>query len=305
MARLNIDDEFFLDPRLIMLARRLTHQNDEVSLFEMYQAIGMCVKFWSIAQSYWRRGIEIVPAELVSEFGFVRLVEVGLAEQRDSGIYCKGASHHFKWLVDASEKASLAGRASARSRREKNGNAIPYNASNAKASKAVRTRKSSSDISSARTSEQPPPNSPNGITLALTPDITLDKNKESTLYANKILEIWNSNCGELPKASRLTVKRREKSKSRLEENPDPVFWETAIKELAASTFAKCSNWANFDWLIDNDTNAVKAFEGKYRDIQDKPKLQPAKSIFDSIPSNRDQLLAHGLISPDDPEWSAS
>ncbi len=173
MARLNIDDEFFLDPRLTLLARKLTHRDDEVTAYEVYQAIGMCVKFWSVAQSYWRRGIEVVPAELVSEFGFDRLVEVGLAENREGGIYCKGASHHFKWLVDSTEKATAAGHASARARREKFGNAIPSNASNSKTTRPRRTQKSSSEISSARTSEQPPPNSPNDITLALTPDITL------------------------------------------------------------------------------------------------------------------------------------
>lgn len=108
-----------------------------------------------------------------------------------------------------------------------------------------------------------------------------------------LFEIWNTHRGELPKAAKLTDKRRDKCKLRLAENPDPAFWETAVKNLATSEFAKGSNWAGFDWLIENDTNAVKAFEGKYGDKKAKPRQPTMRELYDAEQARLAAEQQHG------------
>ena len=70
----------------------------------------------------------------------------------------------------------------------------------------------------------------------------------------------------------LTESRASKVRQRLAEEPDLDWWSQAIDKLAMSKFARGSpskdgrSWrASFDWLIANDTNATKAYEGKYDD----------------------------------------
>lgn len=81
---------------------------------------------------------------------------------------------------------------------------------------------------------------------------------------NDLFRLWNERRGVLPKATKLTKDRTTKCKLRLKENPDKDFWMTTIENLASSDFATQGKWANFDWILKNESNALKAFEGAYQ-----------------------------------------
>jgi hypothetical protein len=81
--------------------------------------------------------------------------------------------------------------------------------------------------------------------------------------AQVLFEIWNQNCGSLPKVKALNDDRKRKIRSRLLKHPSSEYWTSTIKRLAASDFACSGKWASFDWLIKNDTNHAKVAEGNY------------------------------------------
>lgn len=87
-----------------------------------------------------------------------------------------------------------------------------------------------------------------------------------SLSRNDLVGLWNSNCGPLPRISKLTAKRNIAINKRLSEEPDLKTWETAIKKLAVSSFACGDNkqgWkANIDFLLRPDS-LVKILEGQY------------------------------------------
>ena len=52
-------------------------------------------------------------------------------------------------------------------------------------------------------------------------------------------------------------------------NPSREFWLTVINNLAKSEFALNGKWASFNWIIKNEDNPTKAFEGNYNNKNDK------------------------------------
>lgn len=93
--------------------------------------------------------------------------------------------------------------------------------------------------------------------------------KEKYEYQS-IINAWNSAAdeGKLSKLVKLTDKRKQKLKKRLDEIGEDDFIN-AIKKISESDFLTGKNSRNwkisFDWLIANDTNIVKVLEDKYSD----------------------------------------
>jgi len=88
---------------------------------------------------------------------------------------------------------------------------------------------------------------------------------------NEIKEKYNLICKSLPKVEILSQTRKDKIAIRLKEHPDIEWWEKVF-EKADKVHLKYpktgKEWSpSFDWLIENDNNAVKVIEGNY----DKPK----------------------------------
>lgn len=83
---------------------------------------------------------------------------------------------------------------------------------------------------------------------------------------NSLIQIWNENCGPLPKVISDSASRAKASAARLDEEKNLDVWVAVVKRIAASAFC-CGNndrrWqANFDWLLKPDTR-LKVLEGKY------------------------------------------
>lgn len=85
----------------------------------------------------------------------------------------------------------------------------------------------------------------------------------------EFIEVWNENCGPLPKVKRLSNARRTKIKARAREGPNLDEWRTCIRKIAGSSFCcgkSDSGWiATLTWLIKNDDNYDKVIEGQYDD----------------------------------------
>ena len=106
-------------------------------------------------------------------------------------------------------------------------------------------------------------------------DLDLKKELDS-LSPDDLREGWNEHCAPLglPTVAMLSPTRRQKALARLREHKEIDFWNLVFGHIRASPFllghqktngdGKHKNRkANFDWLIDNDTNCVKVYEGRY------------------------------------------
>jgi hypothetical protein len=85
---------------------------------------------------------------------------------------------------------------------------------------------------------------------------------------------WNDLCAPhgLAKIALLSETRKRKAAARAREHDDIAFWNRVFARIKSSAFllGRTNNgnghekWrASFDWLIENDTNCVKVYEGKY------------------------------------------
>jgi hypothetical protein len=96
-------------------------------------------------------------------------------------------------------------------------------------------------------------------------EVELELEKELKKDINTLVELFNSTCPSLPKIKTVSKSRKTKIQLRLKEHPDLEWWK-GVFEKADKILIK--NWRpSFDWLIENDRNAVKVDEGNY----DKPK----------------------------------
>lgn len=104
----------------------------------------------------------------------------------------------------------------------------------------------------------------------------LDPIADEPLTPTELAEGWNEHCAQrfgLPAVTLpLSKARREKARMRCREHPEEQWWGRVFLQVGQSKFlrgvngsADHANWkATFDFLVANDTNAVKIHEGQYR-----------------------------------------
>lgn len=136
MARLNIEETIWSDPRFLKLCIKL---GDEL------RAIGAVVMAWRLAQKHWCPKKAAVPESEWRLSGLPdAVIEVGLAEFSGDGVKLKGVEDAFSWYFDAVEAGRKGGQASARSRKPKR----PLSKPEQPSSKSKRIEPSSSSSSS-------------------------------------------------------------------------------------------------------------------------------------------------------------
>lgn len=117
MPRINIEEEWFTDPRRERLAELLGSK---------FEADGLAVYVWRFAQKYWMKK-ELIPLHAWYGAGFGdHLFECGLAEKRENGVYVRGSKRHFEWyhtkLAQLTAGAQIGGKMRAKSaHRNQNG----------------------------------------------------------------------------------------------------------------------------------------------------------------------------------------
>lgn len=128
---------------------------------------------------------------------------------------------------------------------------------------------------------------PNGISA--TPE-----NAEKKSGAEIIFQLYNIHRGELAIAKTLSKARREKANLRWKENPDRCYWTTVFQKAGTSSFLTGKTergWkANFDWLIKNEENSLKVFEGAYeRGQKQSAKNQATIDALNERYANEDRI----------------
>lgn len=96
--------------------------------------------------------------------------------------------------------------------------------------------------------------------------IRVDTTREEYICHSKLKDLWNETCKSLPQVKELSKSRINKIKLRLKER-GLDSWGVIFAKIEASDFCKGKKgdgWrATFDWIIENDHNALKVLEGKY------------------------------------------
>lgn len=78
-----------------------------------------------------------------------------------------------------------------------------------------------------------------------------------------LFNLYKEICIHFSKPRELTDSRKKKAKKRLSENPQKEFWEVVFKNAEKSVFVRENQFFNFDWVLKNDTNCLKLYEGKF------------------------------------------
>lgn len=104
MARINVEDSLYKDIRFILLIGKLG---------SVEMALGAMVRAWSLAQEWYlnEETDRLIPvADWKRQLLREEIVEVGLAEFREKGIYVVGADEQFTWLLQRQEAGKKGGR---------------------------------------------------------------------------------------------------------------------------------------------------------------------------------------------------
>lgn len=116
VLRINVEDKLFTDYRFKALARILGNE---------WTAIGMCVSFWKASAKHWAEDGALMSKRQFEIEGFGPVLEVGLAEEREDGIWAKGTADYLDWARQRHEARAAGGKASAAARARKYGSANP------------------------------------------------------------------------------------------------------------------------------------------------------------------------------------
>lgn len=94
----------------------------------------------------------------------------------------------------------------------------------------------------------------------------IDKIDKTASAGKRLFDIWNTNRGVLPEATRLSSKRNQLAAARWRDEPREDYWIEVVKRLAESDFCQGKNdrgWkADFEFLLRAESH-VKIMEGKY------------------------------------------
>lgn len=257
MARINIDDKLFADPRFKALCRLVGSEET---------ALGRMVLVFRMGQEYFTDGEKLIPHEIWDIQGFDHVEKVGFVERHEAGIYVKGSEDHFDWLIKKRSAAKAGGIKSAEKRRMKYGSAQP--------SKLINKESSPEALLEAppKHSFENPEAPPNPLALALTLNTytsncaEIDQSNKQSNMADAIVAVWNQTLTDvLPKITKLTDKRRKLINAQLKKYPDIEYWKNIFGLVKSSDFltGKTGAWkCGFDWIL-NENNRTKVEEGNY------------------------------------------
>lgn len=275
MPRINIDTEFFGDPRIEATAN--------ASGMSLYEARGRLLTLWNFCYCQIRSDLSHKEA-LIHSGGHADFIknatEFGLIDQTESGYRVKGTEKRFGYLIKCRE----AGKRSAESRKQK------YGSSNPRSNKSDEV-------------ENPTGSSPEGtftnsgtsqelLPLALALDLDKTSSKEDVsisgeigpapkpkksdsgkadpspdLAARPLFDLWNSIRGDVSPCVRLTAGLRTKIQTRLKDKRDLAYWDKIFRYLNQTPFYNGENdrgWvADLNFILHNQDRHVR-IAGKIR-----------------------------------------
>lgn len=143
MARINIEDQFWLD--ILDIIGSYGSQDE---------AIGNAVRFIRFAQEKHKQGLLISERDFEVK-GFSEALIPLFAERVDGGIRAAGAAKHFGWLLDKSESGRVGGKKSAGRPRDGRGRLLPLGDNDSKQIQAP-SKQDQADPSSPSTAKHKP-----------------------------------------------------------------------------------------------------------------------------------------------------
>ncbi len=227
MARFNVEDSIWTDPRFTTLAKKI----GEV------KATGALILLWRTGQKYWKEDRSLIPEKIYKILDHSKdLLEAGLVEKKDEGFYCIGAKDHWDWLIRRIQSAKKAGLASA-AKRTNDINNLPS------------------------TSGQRESTSSNPLTLTPTLPLTLTQ-KNNTILPNshwaseleKIYEMYPRKEGKKRGFAKLKNQLKDQKSIDLFARAARRYREHLIKNKTETKYIKqfstfAGEWT--DWLDDN------------------------------------------------------
>ncbi|MGE3681984.1 MAG: hypothetical protein AB7G93_09675 [Bdellovibrionales bacterium] len=116
MARINIEECWWSDVRRSALIRLMGDED---------LADAAAIRAWRLAQEFWGRNRQLVPKQIWSTFQAApKLIQAGLAEEREEGIYVRGSSQYLDWHAEKRAAAQKGGKKSAQRPRNAKGQLI-------------------------------------------------------------------------------------------------------------------------------------------------------------------------------------
>jgi hypothetical protein len=113
VARINIEDCWWTDPRRSKLIKLLGSEE---------AADGTAVRMWRVAQEFWGKARGLVPLKVWNSIEAApKLIQAGLAEEREGGVYVSGSSQYLDWAFEKREAARAGGQKSAQRPRNAKG----------------------------------------------------------------------------------------------------------------------------------------------------------------------------------------
>jgi hypothetical protein len=252
MARVNVETRALAEGRFSKLVDQLKVTRAE--------AIGTLVIFWHDTQErgLWKgtraRLLKFIPfAASQCEGIFDALVEheyISLCPDGDYVIH--GNKKHIEAIQDKKASGAKGGVQSGKVR------------------SGQKPKKNKSDEAPASNAEAPASSAePNALQCNAIHNNT-KQGKKAPLPLPPLAEIWNKNCGNLPKVQACGKLRTRKANELWKENPSTEYWTEIIIRMSKSDFClgkknseKHPNWiADFDFLLQPETQN-KVREGKY------------------------------------------
>jgi hypothetical protein len=247
VARINVDDGVFLDPRFKEFCKLVGSEE---------LALGCLLKAWSMAQFFWRKNKQKIPYRNFTGLKhFEEMLSTGLGVKTKDRVYMAGTKDSFEWLMKLQEAGKRGGKRSAELRRD-----------------VSQARANTNEISKPF---QASSSHVNPLTLALTlaPTLTLNKTNTATeppadataVRLESVFESYPKRNGDHRRAQGLRKLARE-----IKTDEDLASLEAAVKNYSAHCEARkitgtefvkqfatwCSSWR--EWVeIKNPVTAPK------------------------------------------------
>jgi hypothetical protein len=237
MARINVEDCWWIDPRRSLLIKKLL--GDDVLVD------GLMLKCWRIAQNYFLNNKSPIPPHIFNTLPHAEeIVAAGLAKEIDGGFYVSGSESCFEWLFLVKEGQKKGGIKSAQRPRDEKGRLLKIvqvdSKSNPSETKALQVSISSSS-SEKEKKEEKKENS------------KFENSELAFLDSKSFVELWNSNRGPLPESKTLNNNRLRHIRARLSENALAGHWKAIFEFIATHPFYTGQNdrgWlASIDYVI--------------------------------------------------------
>ncbi len=94
-------------------------------------------------------------------------------------------------------------------------------------------------------------------------EINIDEVNTNQFTIYDLFELYKQICKNYPQPRELNDDRKKKAAARLAQKPDAEYWRTVFEKAQKSDFCQQNSFFNFDWVIKNNLNPQKVYEGNF------------------------------------------